>query len=588
MFNLLPYQQLAVNAVWRFFEHTVNKNPLVILPTGTGKSVVIADLCRSMIGHYPSTRIIVATHVKELVAQNFSKFVAMLPDASAGIYSAGLGKKQVHRAVTFAGIQSVYSKAYDFQHIDILMVDEAHMIPRDAKTMWQRFITDLKTINPDLKIIGFTATAYRLDSGMLHAGDEALFDDICFEYPILSAIKDGYVCEIIPKSMATKLNVDGVKKTKGDFVESQLQKAVNVDAVTKAAVQEILEYGQNRRAWLVFGSGVEHATAIMDEMRANGIDAAIVTGETPDGERDAILRDFKAGKLRCVVNNSVLTTGFDAPNIDLIAAMRPTQSPVLWIQMLGRGMRPVANVYALHDKRERLDAIAASMKPNCLLLDFAGNTKRHGPLDKIRFKDHEKGEGSAPIKECPQCLTIVFAGVRICPDCGFPFPEPELKIEDTSGSAPVLSTQTIIEEYQVTSVAYWLHEKAKHKDEENKKPPTLRVDYYCGYQHKYSEWVCIQHVGFARQKAEKWWRARCTAPMPATVEEAVYVARKFPNPTAIRVRKGGKFDEVVAVIFPDTAEQYDPQNEQQPATDQSGQYQPDAPAQEEWYDIPLA
>lgn len=526
MMKLRPYQQEAVDAIYHHFTRW-DGNPLIVLPTGTGKSVVIADFIKGAYTQWPDTRVIMLTHVRELIAQNFSTLIRNWPEAPAGIYSAGLGRKDINSAIICAGIQSIYKNAYKVQRCDLVIVDEAHLIPRKTETMYGRFLTDLKSINPSLKIIGFTATPYRMDSGMLHEGDGRMFHTIAYEMSILEAIEQGYLSEVIPKQMKTQLDVSGVGTRGGEFIPSQLEKAVDVDETTQAAVSEIVSYGSDRGSWLVFCAGVDHARHVRDAVRSRGFSAETITGETPSAERDRIIRAFKAGNVRCLTNMSVLTTGFDAPGVDLIAMLRPTKSAGLFVQMIGRGTR------------------LAPGKDDCLLLDFAGNTVRHGPVDKIKVSaPGDTGDGEAPIKTCPECFTICYAGVRECPDCGYQFPEPEPKIDKQASTAAVLSTQIEPETHQVERVQYFMHEKLG-------KPTSLRVEYHCAdgmLPHR--EWVCLEHTGFPREKACKWWSRRAPGePVPQTVMDALQVADKLPMPTEIQVRPVGKYTEICGYVF---------------------------------------
>ncbi len=519
-------------------------NPLVIMPTGTGKSVNIAEVAKLSID-YPQIRIIIATHSQELVAQNFQELIGLWNEAPAGVHSAGLGKHDVHQKILFVGIQSVYSKAFTLQRCDILIVDEAHSIPRESETMWGKFISDLKMINPHMRVIGFTATGYRMDSGSLTEGEGALFTAVAYEYEIIRAIQEGYLCPVIPKSMATKLSVKGVGKRNGEFIEKQLQEAVNVDEITKAAVDEIFLYGENRNSWLIFGSGVEHSTAIAKEITSRGVKCEVIIGATPKGERSSIIRTFRSGTLKALSNNKVLTTGFNAPIIDLIADMNPTMSAGLFVQKVGRGMR-------LHPDKD-----------DCLLLDFANNLSTHGCIDQIKAKKPPEGDGVAPIKDCPGllpadehgevkvCNTILHAAAMTCHVCGHKFPEPELKIAPLAANHAVLSTQVEKKHRRVMSISYNLHEKTGGT-------PSLRVDYMTEGFKRIPEWVCLQHKGGARSRAERWWQRRAkddkilsTLPIPTDINAALGLVAGLKKPFEVVTTKAGKYDEIIGFVFKD-------------------------------------
>lgn len=522
MLSLRPYQQEALAAIYRYFE-TNSGNPLIVLPTGTGKSVVLAAFIADALKGWPDTRILVVTHVKELIAQNYTEMIALWPDAPAGIYSAGLRKRDLHAQILFAGIQSIHRRAYDIQACDLVLIDEAHLIPRASGAMYRRFLGTLRRINPHLKIVGLTATPYRLDSGALHEGEDALFDAIAYEANVADMIAQGYLCEVVPKRTTTRLDVSGVGTRGGEFIAGELERAVDIESITKAAVEEIATLGADRHAWLVFCTGVNHAHHVRDALRAKGVVCEAILGDTPGAERDRVIAAFKRGEIRCLTNANVLTTGFNAPGVDLIAMLRPTKSVGLYVQMVGRGTR------------------LASGKENCLVLDFAGNTERHGPIDTVdgRKRKANDGDGVAPTKTCPDCETIVHAAAVACPICGHLFPPPEPKLKPSAATNALLSTQLGAEWIEVADVTYVRHQKPGGR-------PSLRVDYRCGLVI-HSEWICFEHTGFARQKAVAWWQRRALAlPVPGTVDEALALAASLPKPTRIRVRPNGRFTDILA------------------------------------------
>jgi DNA repair protein RadD len=523
--SLRPYQRAAIDALYDYFGGNTG-NPLVVMPTGTGKSVVIGGFIREAIAAYADTRVLVLTHVKELISQNFQALLRAWPETPAGIYSAGLSRRDIHAQILFAGIQSIHRHAYQVQRCDLVLIDEAHLLGRGDSGMYRSFLKQLNEINAGLlKVVGFTATPYRLDSGLLHEGKDRLFTDIAYDVPVLDMIRQGYLCPVVPKRTETQLDVGGVGTRGGEFIAKDLEAAVDRDEVTQAAVQEIVQHGEGRGSWLVFCSGVAHARHVRDAMREHGISCETVTGETPAGERDGILAAFKAGRLRCVTNANVLTTGFDAPGTDLIALLRPTKSVGLYVQMVGRGTR------------------LAEGKDDCLVLDFAGNTARHGPIDMVDGRKRESaGDGEAPIKVCPQCQTINHASVRRCIECDHEFPPPVVKVAPQAASNALLSTQIQAAWCDVTSISYARHEKPG-------KPTSLRVTYECGLA-RHSEWICFEHTGFPREKACSWWRRRAPQlPVPSSVDEALQHLDALRQPIAIQVRPTGQYTEITAARF---------------------------------------
>ncbi|GAA6176917.1 DEAD/DEAH box helicase [Sulfitobacter pacificus] len=522
--QLRDYQSEAIEATYQWFADGKG-NPLIVAPTGAGKSVILSEFIRRAITDYEGTRIICATHVKELIAQNCAALTRLWPQAPVGIYSAGLGRRQMGRQITFVGIQSVAKKAAQFGYVDLLIVDECHLIPRSGGTQYQRFIDGLKETNPDLKVVGLTATPFRLDSGRLDAGDGAIFDGIAYDIPIPLLVNRGYLSPLISKRPDTVMDTAGLHTRAGEFIDKEMDEKFNTESVTRAAVGEIIHLGQDRKSWLLFCISVDHAMAVRDELRAKGIAAECVTGATDKGERARILADFKAGHIRAVTNVNVLTTGFDAPATDLLAFLRPTQSLGLYMQMAGRAMR------------------VADSKDNGLVLDFAGNVARHGPVDAVNVTDagpKSKGDGEpgeAPSKTCPECQSILWIAARECTDCGFVFPEPEPKIERTASTDAIMNMTAHEEWLPVTDFAV-----TKHNPRDGR-PVSLRVEYLVNGK-VIKEWVCLDHTGFPRQKAVQWWHQNAGTTPPDSVDDAIQRQGEIRVPDEVVVRKEGKFQKI--------------------------------------------
>lgn len=524
------YQVEAVSSLYQYFS-TQNGNPVLALPTGTGKSVIIAMFLQSIYYQFPGQRVMVLTHVKELIQQNYEKLMSLWPAAPAGVYSAGLNRRDLHRKITFAGIGSVAKKANLFGHVDIVIIDEAHLVSPNDETMYQAFLNALREVNPYLKVVGLTATPWRLGTGRIT--DDGIFTDVCFDITGLHAfnrlIAEGYLAPLVPRQTKQMLDTEGIHMRGGEFVQSELQHAVDKYVITQAALRETLELGFDRKHWLIFASGVEHACHIADMLNDMGIPTVAIHSKMGDAQRDQAILDFKAGKYRAAVNNNVLTTGFDFPAIDLIVVLRPTASTVLWVQMLGRGTRPCEG------------------KENCLVLDFAGNTRRLGPINDpvIPRKKGSKAGGEAPVKLCGSCATYNHASVTHCTYCGAEFTF-QVKIEKTAASDQLLRGDApVVEVFKVDHITYSTHEKAG-------RPPMMKVTYYCGLR-SFSEYVCIQHDGFAQRKARQWWRERSSAAFPQSTADALVVADTLVPATHLRVWVNKQYPEILAHCFDGTA-----------------------------------
>lgn len=534
------YQTECVSAIYNFFQNNVG-NPVCALPTGTGKSVVIAMFLESVFRQYLNQRILVLTHVKELVGQNYEKLLSLWPQAPAGINSAGLNRRDWNKPIIFAGIGSVVRRWEQLGRIDLIIIDEAHLVSPNEETMYLRLISALMTLNPYLRVIGFTATPWRLGHGKLIDPYEKkgltvqpLFTDICFDITGLAAfnrlIAEGFLSPVVPKNTSTLLDTDGVHMRGGDFIQSQLQIAVNRDDITASALREAMELGYDRRHWLVFASGIEHAVDVNDMLNSFGVPSVVIHSKMSNGERDQAILDFKSGKYRAAVNNNVLTTGFDFPAIDLILMLRPTASPVLWVQMLGRGTRPSPE----------------TGKENCLVLDFAGNTRRLGPInDPVIPQRRGKKQGSAPVRLCESCATWNHASVRHCVQCGTEFPVQVKLQQEASTKELIKGDMPIVEVFKVDHMTYVRHVKQD-------RPPMVRVTYYCGYK-MFQEFVCIEHENFAGRKARQWWKTRSELPFPLSTAEALEKAEHLKTPTHIRVWINKRYPEILAFCYDGTA-----------------------------------
>lgn len=522
MLNLRPYQREAVDSITAYFEENAG-NPLVVIPTAGGKSLVIATFVQEALEAWPDTRILILTHVKELIAQNHAELMGHWPQAPAGIYSAGLKRREIKSQILFAGIQSIHRRACDLQKVDLVLVDEAHLIPRSADTMYGRFLSQLREINPYIKIIGFTATPFRLDSGMLHEGEDAVFSDIAYDANIVTLIDQGFLCPPTSVSATAQIDTRGVGTRGGEFIAAALEAKATEPAVVEGVVKEIVQHGADRRGWLVFGVGKLHGDMLLAELQSYGIRAAAIYGDTPNEERDRLIQEFKDQKLRALVSVGVLTTGFNARHVDLVAVVRPTKSTGLWIQIVGRGTRLFPG------------------KTDCLVLDFGGNIRRHGPIDRpVVRKQGGDGSGEAPMKLCPSCGEENFIQALICVGCGHEFEPPERMVETAASDLPLLSglAPPKDEWLSVEDVRYAIHKK-------DGKPPSLRVTYECGFQ-RHSEWVCLEHDGYARTKAIRWWQNRAPGiAVPDTVEQAMEEVERLRTPTEIKVRPEGKYTRIV-------------------------------------------
>jgi DNA repair protein RadD len=533
------YQQEAVDAIFNYFNLDDPGHPLVELPTASGKSLVQAMIADKILKDYPDCRLLFLTHQQQLIKQNFSELIDNLGIVDAGIYSAGLHSRDTHNKIIFAGIQSVYKKAKELGEFNLIIIDESHLIPKKGFGTYRRFIEEMLHQAPYCKIIGLTATPYRLDSGLLTQGEGKIFDEIIYRASLSRLIKEGYLCPLIGKSGIVRPDLTGVHKRGGEYIETELNKACDDSVIIQRAVTEFIELTKERNHVLIFCSGIAHAEHVKEEMERQGVSCEAIHSGLPEREKERIIEGFIDGSIRYVTNCDMLTTGFNARHIDCIIMLRPTMSTGLYYQMCGRGLR----------KHES--------KTDCLILDYAGNILQHGPLDKIEVVDtgrkESQGVKTAPMKECPKCKVPVPIQTVKCPDCGFEWPV-NVGHGDTAIEATPLSKyqppQEIILEPSDTS--FYVHEKEGRL--------SMRVMYSIGVLQSISEWVCIEHGGFAERKARAWLKAALPAgyPVPDSVEECLELTGVYKKPTSIFVDFNPRFPKIISRVFPDDPEVQEP------------------------------
>ena len=511
----------------------------------TGKSLVLAQIAKDSVEKW-NGRVLILAHVKELLEQNADKIRKLCPELKIGIYSAGLRSRDTTEQVIVAGIQSVYNKACELDAFDLVVVDEAHAISSEGDGMYRTFLADMKVINPHVRVIGLTATPFRLKGGLI-CKPENILNEICYEAGLKEMIQQGYLSPLISRAGRAEANLANLHIRGGEFISDEVAAAMDNDALVTSACREIVELTRDRKSVLIFTASVDHCKHVAEKIQAfSGKECAIVTGDTPPAERAEIIARFKGEfipadlfgtpkpPLKFLANVNVLTCGFDAPNTDCVVMLRPTNSPGLLIQCAGRGTR----------------LSPETGKSSCLFLDYGGNILRHGPLDMIKVKEPGSGKGGdAPAKKCPQCLALIHAGYTACPECGYVFPPKESndKMTQTASSAGVISGQVDYTDYEVLDVYYCVHEK---RGADPDAPKTMRVDYQVGFNEFKSEWVCPEHTGYARGKFEKWWheRAALGCPMPRSAREAVSLANEgllaAPESITVKTIAGERFERV--------------------------------------------
>ena len=554
MLELRGYQRDSIDALYKYWQDG-GGNGLIVLPTGAGKALVIAKLIEELLADYPDLRILNITHSKTLVEQNFKEFIGICPFAPAGIYSAGLGRRDANAQVLFCGIQSVAHKVDELGQIDLVLVDEAHAISRNADTLYGKFFNAVRERNPDFRCAGLTATDYRTDSGRLtddlESDGEAivaddgtvikpprfkLFDDVVYEIGIGELIEMGYLSRISTKDIHTAIDLKGIHTRGGEYVPAEVASAA--DKIIVEGVAEDIAKGGNRRAAMFFCVSQENAEKVCAEVRKHGKTCELLTSQNP-AEHKRIIEDFRSGKVWGLVSVNMLTTGANYPFVDMISIYRSTKSPGLLVQIIGRVTR------------------LCEGKTDGLVLDHGTNLSRFGPIDTIRPKAPGSGDGAPPQKVCPPdvadvsgkfgCEELLPISVMTCTCCGYVFPpNEEEKITASSDMAPVLSTE---KPWFPVTLRTFRHHPGKPDGNGGFKPDSVKCTFMVGLK-SVNQWLCPEHSGYPKTLADRWWAQHSgSRPFPATVIEWLERQGELKDTSDVQLdySKNARYPEVIGL-----------------------------------------
>lgn len=414
--KLRYYQRNAIDALHSWFDTKPEEPALIALPTAAGKTIIFSHFIKEVFHKNPKARFLIMAHRKELVAQAESKLKSVWPDAPVGVLAAGMKRFQHNAQILVASRDTLASpkRLEKVGKFDYMIIDEAHNVPPSSLTRYKKIIDTLSE-RQSMKVMGCTATPYRMGQGYIYGNrKDHFFKGLAYSVSIPELIQAGYLCRLSAFAVNDNAIIDAgkvsLKFKGGDFREKELEDIAMVDETIIEVISDWIDnaYTKGRTASVFFCVSVLHAQKMTQYLKQHGINAAVVTGETPNQDRDKILADFESGKLHALCNVGVLTEGWDAPRTDCIALLRPTQSVGLYVQMCGRGMR-------LHDNKE-----------NCLLLDYGENVARHGCLDEV-----EPGEslpGRYKPKICASCNAINSPSAKECIECGQVFESTQSKV----------------------------------------------------------------------------------------------------------------------------------------------------------------
>jgi len=538
---LRDYQSRTVSDLfaWWTKHQGAEDVPLLVLPTAAGKSVICAEIVRSMYEQWPDyePRTVVLVPSKELAEQNAQKLVTLLPrNIRVGFVSASIGKKQFNADVIVATIGSIAKHAHKLGNIKCVIIDEAHLVSTkgDEVGMYRKFLTDLAQYC-DFRVAGMTATPFRGNGVWLTDGDAPLFTGIASNVTMRELLDQNFIAPLVPPgdAMHTRIDSSAVGIANGDYKINELSDVV--ERYLRDVAIESVKLAHDRRKWIAFTPSVANAESLVENLKRQGITSELVCGDTEKTERERLIAQFRAGRIRCLVTVLALSTGFDVPDVDCIVWCRPTKSPVLYVQGMGRGVR------------------IAPGKTDCLVLDFTDTVERLGPVDAVKGRAKStKGPQDAPFCVCDACGARNHAKALVCVECGATIrEESEEERRAIASRAALLSSHTVqsVVWHDIDRVTYGIHRKPG-------KPDSLRVDYWSGLRMVASEWQCFDHGGYAAQKANAWYLKRHRPemsqmyPLELTTADALDLIHalgdRFAKPSRIATRQNGKFTEIVS------------------------------------------
>ena len=337
-FQLRKYQRRAIDSLGEYWREGKGKHPIIVAGTGAGKSVIQGFFIKEALEVWPSTRILCLTHVKELISQNHERLLGIWPEAPCGIYSAGL-KRRDNAQIMFAGIQSIYKKAFDFDGFDLILIDECHLLPKRGAGMYRTFLEKCMMVKPKIKVVGMTASPFRLDGGSLIEGEGAFFDGLACHITVKELIEAGHLTPLTAREGIHHIETKKLSTQNGEYKAQDQVEAFGQDDLTGKCINEMMDLGKERKSWMVFCAKVDHCLEVAERLNELGIVTEAVHGDVSAEERQQAIDNFDQRRTKCLVSVNVLTTGFDVAHVDMIVLMRSTQSASLYLQICGRGMR---------------------------------------------------------------------------------------------------------------------------------------------------------------------------------------------------------------------------------------------------------
>lgn len=518
--------------------------------TGAGKTAMIVRMIQRYFNSDSSRTFLIVMHKQELIQQfmaSFKKFTS-IPVADIGIACKGLSSKVVtDRRITIASVQTLVNQLNVYGGADLVVVDETHRIGHDDNSQYKVLLNKLREYKPDHKVIGVTATAYRLGHGMIYgdeckAGRDNFFPDLTHRVLYSDLVRDGYLMPLkgfVACDGDTAEELSNATMTSGEY--NMLDAGRIMTRHISSAVDAFEKYGADHKSVAVFACTIDHATRLSEEFSSRGHSACVIHSKLSAIERDYNLKEWQSGRIKIAVSINVLVEGFDHPGLSCLVMCRPTKSPVVFVQAIGRVLR-------VHEE-----------KSESLLIDLTSNVMEFGlDLDNPRFTipSGMDGKGEAPVKICPgnnedgtACGMSLHPATMVCHYCGYEYPVVEMEASVSKMKEVNFNGEEEPPEwYDVMGMSTSIHTSKEGKQ-------LLKVSLQVGsgfYGSKsVNVWICLRdyYKGFAVDKGEEKWNEFSEEPFPDNVEEAEFLSGTFKVPSRALCSKKDRFLELIELDF---------------------------------------
>jgi len=504
MISLRYYQSSAVEAAWEAIKR--GAHPVLQLPTGSGKSIVIAELSRRIIER--GGRVLNCTHSMELVGQNAEEF-KKLTGIEPGVLCAGLERTDKGHDVLFASVQSIHRPAQrgEIPPFDLIQIDECHLVA--DKLSKAKFYPTLFRSFPEAQRVGYSATPSR--AGIAVYGEDRFFTERCYEVSVLELVHEGFLSPIIGVNASIQLDIDKLKTIAGEYDQKSVEDQ-ETEAWLSAVAGSVKELANDRKHIAVFCPTVKVAENAARVFTSVGLNADFVAAETTD--RDEKIIAWKDGAFPVMTSVNILSTGFNFPNLNAIVCIRPTKSQELWQQILGRATR------------------IAPGKKNALLLDYSGNLSLHGGICA----------GIEEVYEQKQTGEILRGDAKPKP------PARKVKtVKELTDLDPMMASPKGVK-VKVKSMTYLVIKSGSQPGKH-----LVMAVYSCelgsGATVDSSDFLMGEYSGYAYEKTAKWFARRGVTDFPRRAQDMHHFCFSLPEPREVTIRKNGKYINVLAEHF---------------------------------------